>query len=1256
MNGFEKFVNEFGTNTNLLEFIIDNSPEIIFINDLDGNFIYSNKLELLGYSKSELENRNLFEFIHPEDQDNIDRALKNIRSGSISEEIEYRYLHKNGEYEFLSSKTVPIKDNNDQIIGYLTNTHEITQTKDLINKLKVSEEKFRKVFENSNDAIFWSDAETGIILNCNYKASKLLERSKEEICGQHHSFIHPKKDFENSINEFKKTLRLRGRTRENDFILTKSGNEVPVQISSSTIEIENNTIVQGVVKDISERKAWERQIKESENKYRNVFESSNVGITISTFDSKILEANESCEFILGYPYEEFINLKVDEIFVNLEDGKEIAKILKQKGQIFSYETQLKTKDNLYKWTSISSRIIRINDEDQILTFFVDLDDKKQLELELKESQKLYQDLYDSAPDMYISVDGKTHYVIRCNQATARNLRYTKDEIINKSILNLYHPSVKDRVKLLFETNPEADMFSDNELILKRKDGSKIDVSLNVSVKRDKSGEILQYFSSLRDITKQKFAEQKAIQSNIRYQQLFSSSNAGISLSTLDGRIVEINEAWTKIVGYTHDEFLNMTIADIYVNEEEREKLISILMQNSQIRNFETQVITKDKKIKWINLSSSIVTMGDQKNVLTIVTDIDEKKYLQDELKASQQLYQDLYDNAPDMFCSVHAKTAKVVTCNQTLATNLGYTKEEIIGQSVFNLYHPSVIGRTEVLFQQFKQTGVISNEELILLKKNGGKIEVSLNVSPMKNESGEIVFSRSAWRDITEQKFAEQAALKSNIRYEKLFENMIHGFAYHRIILKNGKPVDYEFININEAFTRLTGITREMVIGKRVTEALPGIENDHTDWIGLYGDIAINQKSTYFESRSEPLDKTFLVHAYSPEKYYFVTIFSDISDRKKVEEDRLRLLKIESLSLLAGGIAHDYNNLLVGILGNVNLMQLDKNLNDNLENSLLEIEKATHRASNLTKQLLTFSKGGAPITNPESIKTIIDESISFVLRGSNSKSQITYSDKLPIVEVDAGQISQLINNIVINAVQSMPEGGTIKIEVSEINILSGSNLPLNKGKYVKIVIQDEGIGIKEEALPHIFDPYYTTKSTGSGLGLATSYSIVKRHNGYIEVESKEGKGATFTIFLPLSDSKETMEIEDIQFKNKFEGRVLFMDDDALIRKTMKELLKELGFTVDLVDDGEKAIDLYRKSIEENNPFSLTIMDLTVPGGLGGNEAIKQLIKIDPHIVAIVSSGYSIDPVLADFKKHGFKGRLVKPYTLNQLKKVISQCL
>ncbi|MCB1869261.1 MAG: transporter substrate-binding domain-containing protein [Gammaproteobacteria bacterium] len=387
-----------------------------------------------------------------------------------------------------------------------------------------------------------------------------------------------------------------------------------------------------------------------------------------------------------------------------------------------------------------------------------------------------------------------------------------------------------------------------------------------------------------------------------------------------------------------------------------------------------------------------------------------------------------------------------------------------------------------------------------------------------------------------------------------------------------------------------------------------------------------------------------------------ILVFRDISAHKRTEEELLKIRKLESLGVLAGGIAHDFNNILASILGYTSLALLDRDTSETQRSRLQEVEKAANRARDLTQQLLTFSKGGEPVKQIASIPGVIRDSADFVLRGGNVSCSYKFADDLWAAEFDQGQISQVIQNLIINAAQAMPTGGTIEV-TGENFVQTTSNQILDDGNFVRICIRDHGIGIPSELCRRIFDPYFTTKQEGSGLGLAITHSIIARHNGHISVESIPGEGSAFTILLPATKGLPPSRSEQIAAVPGNSGsRILVMDDDEMMRELATEMLSLAGYQVTTVREGNEAINLYAETLRTGETFDLVILDLTVRGGMGGKDAVQGILDIDPAARVIVASGYSNDPVMAHYQNYGFRAAIAKPYNVADFTATVAEVL
>jgi CheY-like chemotaxis protein len=491
------------------------------------------------------------------------------------------------------------------------------------------------------------------------------------------------------------------------------------------------------------------------------------------------------------------------------------------------------------------------------------------------------------------------------------------------------------------------------------------------------------------------------------------------------------------------------------------------------------------------------------------------------------------------------------------------------------------------------------------------------------------------------------------------------------------------FTFVNDAFQRILGYSREQVLGHHYSEIVfaPDMERSR---------YAFNERRTGMRATSglelrlrhsaeaepaapqeqpaaaEPLPVELRAHGIydrdlqDKERRFLGTygVARDIRERKLLEAHLQHEEKMEAIGRLAGGIAHDFNNFLAAIVGNIALAKMQVQRGGEVHSRLEQMEKASLRARDLTQQLITFAQGGAPVKRAGSLPELIQEAATFVLRGSRTRPKFLFPADLWAVEFDPGQIAQVVQNLVINADQAMPEGGVVLLIGENVTTTDSYRLPLKPGRYVRITVEDSGCGIPRENLSRIFDPFFSTKRNGVGFGLSTSYSIIKNHGGYLTVESVVGVGTRFFFFLPALAVRSQAEVPPQPEEKLFrgQGRILVMDDDTLLQEVYQRMLRQLGYSPVIVSDGEEALEAYRRARAGGEPFAAVIVDLTIPGGLGGKETIRRLLAMDPGAVAIISSGYSKDPVMARYDEYGFKDVVEKPFTAYRLSEVLHRVL
>ena len=658
------------------------------------------------------------------------------------------------------------------------------------------------------------------------------------------------------------------------------------------------------------------------------------------------------------------------------------------------------------------------------------------------------------------------------------------------------------------------------------------------------------------------------------------------------------------------------------------------------------------------LADRINTMKKKLEILNanIVREMSEHIRDKEALRRSEERFRGVIERNFDIIFMMDTE-GRITYMSPSITAMSGFRVDEVVGNNFKNYISEEMMGLGMLVFGDLLKGKEIIGYETSFWKKDGTRFSVEINLSPIMKD-GVVTGIQGIARDISERKMAEEALLEEKERLAITLRSIGEGVI--------ATDIKWRIHLMNRAAEDLTGWRQDEVRGKTISDVMVLVDQK----TGLPRDLVKGGTASYTAEGYR--SKTVLVRRDGSERIVservapifersakaigYVIVARDITEEVKFHNELLKVEKLESIGILAGGIAHDFNNILTAIIGNINLAKLTAGENPRLLDILDDAEKASHRAQELTHQFLTFSKGGAPVRQIASIEDIIRDSSRFILRGSNVRCIYDFQDGLWPVNVDVGQFSQVIQNLVINADQAMPDGGELTIVTENVVMAADSGLPVRPGPYVKITIADTGVGIPMENQTKIFDPYFTTKGSGNGLGLTSSYSIVKRHEGYIFVDSHPGAGTSFFIYLPSSDAPAAAEKEDARSYPGGSGRILFMDDDEAVNTTATKMLRHLGYTVDIALDGDMAVTLFEHSLQEGPRYDLVILDLTVPGGMGGKKTIEKLLALDGGVRAVVSSGYSNDPIMANFRDYGFSGVIAKPYRIDELARVVQQIL
>ncbi len=769
---------------------------------------------------------------------------------------------------------------------------------------------------------------------------------------------------------------------------------------------------------------------------------------------------------------------------------------------------------------------------------------------------------------------------------------------------------------------------------------------------------------MKDLSPVVFEQMKTAESEERYRTVVENTKEGILICSED-KILFANNSFCSMTDYSREDIYAFSPLSLF-HEADRDRIEPFFLKSGNGTTtasvFETLIKMKSGFLP-VELSSTPMVYRDAEVVLLSVRDLTQRKEAEKKLRESHKLMKAIVDNSP-VGISVHDRYGTLLQANASWRKiwnkSLKDLKDKMVPRSRLQMdRRDTYLGKyTAEVEEVYEKGGELFIPKLkITNPAPGGAEYISHHLYALKDDNDEVDKVVILTLDLTESLKTQVELIETRNQYRELTGN-IPVAIYRTTTEPGGKIVFY-----NSEMQR-------MFFGEEACDfdnvSVKDLYVDPSGRKGFLDRLSKDKEVRGFEAELRRLDgSTFLasisarkVSAIGEQEEYIEGIIRDITDQRRLEEELSRIEHLESIGTLAGGIAHDFNNLLMAIQGNISLAQIEEEparLIDRLEQAVASTEKATI----LTRQLLTFARGGVPLKEPVELAPFVKEAVLFALRGSDVEAVFKFEKNLKRIEADREQITQVIHNITLNSVQAMIGGGRITVSCSNVKIGEDSDTHLGDGQYVSISIKDKGKGIPPDDLRKIFNPYFTTKFGGSGLGLSTSYSIISRHSGVIRACSEEGKGTEFIIYLPVIDNQGTKTVFREEPEKEIisaSAHILIMDDDSSVLEVLSGMLDVLGHDVTESSEGAEAIELYRERFTSGEPFDAVIMDLTVPGGMGGEAAINKLKEIDPDIKAIVSSGYANNTVLANYSEYGFSGRLVKPFRISTLKKELNTVL
>jgi PAS domain S-box-containing protein len=895
----------------------------------------------------------------------------------------------------------------------------------------------------------------------------------------------------------------------------------------------------------------------------------------------------------------------------------------------------------------------------------DITERKKAESALRNSEEKYRQLVESVQEGIWVIDDNS-FTTFVNPHMAEMLGYSVDEMTGKDFCLFIDKSGKETAARLLERRAKG-IREERDFEFLKKDGSRIYANLKTTPQTDESGGYIGAIAAVMDVTARKRMEDALKKSEAHYKQLFEAIPESVLLIGPDRRVVAANQASAHLYGYESPGQIVGFDTRSMIADKDRERVAGI---QTSILQGEERPARQYKQVRhdgseFVAEVISTTLYGPQQEVtgyIGISRDITAVVRAEELLKESRDRLELALTSAQLGIWDWDIVNDRMVWDKQMFLLYGVADKNTVSGIELWrNSLHPEDAARAWDECQAAMHGEKKFDIEFRILHPDGAIRIVKADGIVLRDQNGKAIRMLGVSRDITEPKRAEEDLAKTKLLLEETFEQS-------PLPMVLVSMPDAHFSIINSAAKEFLGIADEpSLIGTSLMDYKPSfVDCDIQGNPGMVHSLPLaralsGQKTSNEERliiRKDGTSRWEMVSA-APifnkigEVIAGYLAMNNITEWKQAEEELRKAQKLESLGILAGGIAHDFNNLLGGIYGYIDMAgegAKDEKLSRYLSKAMNTIE----RAKGLTLQLLTFAKGGAPIKKVGNLFPFVQEAAKFALSGSSVSCGFEVPKDISLCDFDKNQIGQVIDNIVINAKQAMPDGGAITLTASNVRIAKNDHPPLDSGDYIRISIKDSGIGMPKEILPRIFDPFYTTKATGHGLGLASCYSIIKRHGGSIDVESEPGKGSTFHIYLPASKDSAPYSSEASKSDHKGNGIFLVVDDEEVMQEAFRDMLEMLGYAVVCRKDGREAIQFVSSEIKAGKEMAGMIFDLTIPGGMGGKDAIGEIREMSLKNPIFVTSGYAEDPIMANPREYGFTASICKPFTKSELSDMLSK--